>query len=142
METKRLTKKQQIENEKQEAIAKLREIAPPGSTIYGIVRDVARSGMSRTIDFYVSGLDVYTDKPTLHYLTGYFATVLGWKRTPQGALKVSGCGMDMIFHTVYSAGSVVWRGTKAKEAGKRNGVGPLRCDKGGSGGYVWRSSQL
>lgn len=136
------TKKQIRETEKQEAIEKLRKLAPPGTKIYGIVRHVARSGMSRTIDFYVPGIDAYGAK-SMQYLSGYLATVLDWKRTDQGAIKVSGCGMDMIFHTVYSASWVVWNGTDASESRPRNGEKkPARCNKGGDAGYVWESKQL
>lgn len=135
METKKQTKKQIAEQEKQEAIEMLRKLAPPGSTIYGIVRKVSASGMSRTIDFYAVGEDRQPD-----YLTGYFARVLGWTRTNRG-LRVNGCGMDMIFHTVYEAAGVVWHGTSEYEAWKastqkRSKTAPTAT------GYVWRSEQL
>jgi len=133
---KPLTKKQIRENEKQEAIAQLRKLAPPGSTIRGIVRSVSRSGMSRTIDFYV------VHEGDLAYLTGYFATVLGDSRDKHGALKVSGCGMDMVFGTVYHASHVVWRGTDVLEASKRNGEQQRASAGGDVPGYVWRSDSL
>lgn len=131
--TKPLTEKAQKEQDKQEAIARLRKFAPPGSKIYGIVRSVSRSGMSRTIDLYVR------DDEGLQYLTGWIATVTGWTRDKRGALKVSGCGMDMIFHTVYTASQIVWYGTNAPEAHPRNGDKKPRTD---SPGYVWRSEIL
>lgn len=69
-----------------------------GDKVYGIVRSVARSGMSRTIDFYVikDGVPVY--------VTAFVAETLGMKRNKEGALKVSGTGMDMIFAVVYDLG--------------------------------------
>ncbi len=140
---KPLTKKQIAENEKQEAIANLRRVAPPGSTIFGIVRSVARSGMSRTVDFYVKSADpAYRDDAGLRYLSGWFATAGGYSRDKSGALKIGGCGMDMVFGTVYNVASATWRGTKVPEAGKRNGR-RLRADsQNDSPGYVWKSRAL
>jgi hypothetical protein len=89
--------KQEVEESK----VMIEKFAPKGSAIYGVVRDVARSGMSRTIDFYTIGTN-HKGEPRLVYLSGYMATVLGYSRTRQGALKVRGCGMDMIFHCVNS----------------------------------------
>ena len=83
--------------DKVEAIAALHEILKPGDTVYSIVRTVAKSGMSRTIDFYV-----FRDNRPV-YLTGYMSTALGIPRATGAhwALKISGCGMDMCFATVY-----------------------------------------
>lgn len=75
-------------------IARLKEIAPPGTTVYAVVRNVSRSGMSRTMDFYV-----ITDN-TLRYITGYVATILGLRRSDRG-VRVTGAGMDMAFATTY-----------------------------------------
>lgn len=69
-----------------------------GDTVYGIVRSVARSGMSRRIDFYK-----LTNEGPL-YLTGRFAQVLGTDDY-DGGLRVNGCGMDMIFATVENVAS-------------------------------------
>jgi hypothetical protein len=89
-----------------ESKAMIEKFAPKGSTIHGVVRDVARSGMSRTIDFYVivppDRIQGRAPQARLQYLSGYMATILGYTRTRQGALKVRGCGMDMIFHCVNS----------------------------------------
>ena len=92
----------------QESKAMIERFAPEGTVIYGVVRDVARSGMSRTIDFFCIdiGRPIHPreiwDQPRMVYLSGYMATILGYARTKQGALKVRGCGMDMIFHCVNS----------------------------------------
>lgn len=95
--------------ERDEAIATLREVAPPGTTIYAIIRSVARSGMSRTIDLYV--LDVGPEgKPFPRYVSNLFARARGWKQDKRGALKVSGCGMDMVFHVLYETAGVVHPG--------------------------------
>jgi hypothetical protein len=103
------------EAEKQEAIDHLRKILKPGDRVYGIVRTVSRSGMSRTIDFYTFQAGDRCDRV---YLSGWIATALDYKRTEQGALKVGGCGMDMIFHVVYSLGYVLFPGGFGIPCGK------------------------
>ena len=75
------------------AIAELRKTLTAGDTIYGIVRTVAKSGMSRRIYFY----KLTADGPL--YLTGRFAALAGTDDF-DGGLRVNGCGMDMIFATV------------------------------------------
>lgn len=84
---------------KANAEAMLRKFCPKGTTVYGIVRSVYRSGMSRRIDFYA--IDKADAQPV--FLTGYIATLLGmrWPNdVSRGGLVVGGCGMDMIFHVV------------------------------------------
>lgn len=80
--------------ERDQAVAAIKNVLFKTDTIYGIVRSVARSGMSRTIDFYV----IHEDRPI--YLSGYMSKILGMPRTKEGALKVAGCGMNMIFACV------------------------------------------
>ncbi len=90
----KLTKAQQVETA--EAAARLRELLPPGSTVYTVLRHVSRSGMMRHID-------CYTIKDGEHiYLSGYVDKLLRWGRTEDGAIKATGAGMDMGFHVVYS----------------------------------------
>jgi hypothetical protein len=60
--------------------------------IYGIVRKVSASGMSRNIDLYI----IKDNAPV--YLTGYAAAILGWKMAKDRGMIVNGCGMDMVFH--------------------------------------------
>lgn len=66
------------------------------NTVYGIVRSVSASGMSRCIDLYV----IRDNKP--EYLTGYASRILGYKMSKNRGMIVSGCGMDMVFHCVSS----------------------------------------
>ena len=42
-----------MNEEREQAIEALKKILVQGDTIYGVVRSVAKSGLSRTIDFYV-----------------------------------------------------------------------------------------
>lgn len=128
--TKPLSKAQQILADRDEALQTLHGILKPGSTVYGIVRSVARSGMSRTIDFYA------VEDGRMRYLSGYVAKALHYPRTRDGALKVHGCGMDMVFHVVYSLGSALWRNGTDEPHGTRNGE-PDRA-----GGYALKSEIL
>jgi hypothetical protein len=78
------------ERDKEEARDALKRVLSPGDTVYGIVRTVSRSGLSRTIDFYA----IQQNQPI--YLSGYMSTLLGISRNKEGALKGSGCGMEMV----------------------------------------------
>jgi hypothetical protein len=72
--------------------------------------------MSRDISLvYVS------DKGNLLNITYFAALALGWKlvdRNGYNAIHVSGAGMDMGFHTVYTLSRVLFRDTDtSKDAG-------------------------
>lgn len=80
-----------------EAIGRLRAILPPGSTVYTILRHVARSGMMRRLDVYA--LDTDSDgKPWMRYLSGLVSHATGLKFTAKGGaredcgLVLNGCG--------------------------------------------------
>lgn len=90
-------------SERAEALAKLRELLPPGATVDCVLRHVSRSGMQRIISFYARS----PEGPV--YLDGYVAKVLDMTR-PKGrdGLKVNGCGMDMGFHVVYNLGYALY----------------------------------
>lgn len=89
------TKKEQKEQERTEAIAKLRELLPPGSTVHTVVKHVSRSGMSRSIVPII----VWDGEPT--DVSWLVARVLDAKVDQRnGGVKVGGCGMDMGFHLV------------------------------------------
>ncbi len=85
-EGKRLQRSQYIER-----------IAPwikEAGKVYGIVRKISKTGMSRNIDLYI------IRNNEMVYLTGYAAKILGWKLAKDRGMVVSGCGMDMVFHTI------------------------------------------
>ena len=86
------------EARKNECLAKLRELLPPGSTVYSVLRHVSSSGMSRRIDFYK------IDENQLLYLTAYIADALGYSLSHKrgGGMNVGGCGMDVGFDVVHS----------------------------------------
>jgi hypothetical protein len=93
----RLTKRQIAEQE--EAKEELRKIIPPGSTVYTILHQVSRSGMSRHIGVRCIQNDD-NGKPFIRYLDGLVARALGERIAKNGGLVVGGCGMDMGFHIV------------------------------------------
>jgi len=75
---------------------------PKDATIYSIIRRVSKSGMSRLIDFYV----IKDNRPI--WITPAVRDLIDYKQDKTtNALKVSGTGMDMCFHVVYSLGSAV-----------------------------------
>src|SRR5690242_20520391 len=81
-------------SEKEESIARLREILPPGSTVRCILRHVSRSGMQREISLFALSPDDIRD------VTHLVAEVLGDRVGKRQGIVVKGCGMDMGFHLV------------------------------------------
>lgn len=81
---------------------KLSKLLDGIDTVYGIVRHVSASGMSRDIDLYI----IQDNRPV--YLTGYASTVLDYPMSKNQGMKVGGCGMNMVFHCVNSLSSVVF----------------------------------
>ena len=80
------------------------ENQPEKTPIYGIVRSVSSSGMSRRIDFYA--IDPTDNRPL--WLTPVFRDLLGLTEPQNGrGVRVNGVGMDMIFHCVYNLGTVL-----------------------------------
>ena len=63
--------------------------------IYAIVRSVARSGMSRTMSFFM------VEDGELINITHVVARVCGYRLNKDNwTIRVGGCGMDMIAHTL------------------------------------------
>jgi hypothetical protein len=81
----------------------LRELLPPGATVYTIVRHVSKSGMSRSISFYV----MRDNAP--RWIASLVAKATGSPFDKKyEAVKVGGCGMDMGFALVYDLSYVLW----------------------------------
>ena len=67
---------------------------PAECVVYGLIRDVSRSGMARSIDFFVIvGNQLVSITYKLH-------VVLGYRLAKHSGLYVQGCGMDMIYAVV------------------------------------------
>jgi hypothetical protein len=78
----------------------------PGDTIHTLVRSVSSSGMSRTIS-----LKIVRDG-RIDDITFSAAAALEWPLVEVNgsrAIRVSGAGMDMGFHTVYTLSRVLFR---------------------------------
>lgn len=114
------------------ALEHLRAVLNPGDTVCCILRKVSRSGMARQIDFFIVG-----DDRRPHRITGYIADALDYPLNHNcGALKVSGCGMDMGFEIVYNLGRALWPNGTPKPHGRRNG------EPDSDGGYALKHSWL
>ena len=85
---------------------KLSKLLESVDTVYGIVRHVIASGMSRDIDLYI------IKDNQMVYLTGYVSTVLDYPMSKNCGMKVCGCGMDMVFHCVSSLAYAIGRDYK------------------------------
>lgn len=137
--TKKLTKAQQQERE--EALAYLHRVIKPGDTVFTQVGSVSRSGMSRTMSLYATGVNSL-GLSTILNITYYAAIVAGYNRNDRGMLKVSGCGMDMGFAVVYSLASCMYgRGEQCAAYGYvrgRNGDTQPETD----GGYMLNQQWL
>lgn len=89
-----------------QCIEKVRAMLENVDTVYGIVRHVSASGMSRDIDLYI----IADNCPV--YLTGYASTILNYPLAKSRGMKVGGCGMDMVFHCVSSLAYAIGRDYK------------------------------
>ena len=77
--------------------------------IYGNVKSVSSSGMSRKIAFYM-----VKDNKIIN-ITYHVSMILDEKKPSknkynQWVINVRGAGMDMVFHCIYSLGNVLFRG--------------------------------
>ena len=92
------------DTEKTEAIAKLRDWIKPGDTVYTVLDQVSRSGMSRHIRVVLLTSDERGQCAGLHpnWAVGKALGLRHAKRNgyETDALVVGGCGMDMGFHVV------------------------------------------
>ncbi len=88
--------------EQADAISKLRQMLKPGDTVYTIIRNVSRSGMSREIGVVIMSADG-SQVTDLHpnYLV---SKACGYRMGKRDGLIVGGCGMDMGFSVVYDLG--------------------------------------
>lgn len=106
-EGKRISAKVGKERLRETAIGRLREMLKPGDTVYTVLRNVSRSGMSRLIDFYIVEAGS-TSEHRPFCITGWIAEALEYPQGNGDALKVGGCGMDMGFAVVYNLGRALY----------------------------------
>lgn len=136
----------------------LRKMLKPGDEVYCILRHRSASGMSRVIDLAIpyrdyrmvypvkaDGSTDYEAKPKKRYTGKMRIRSIGWLAAKamgdnfdadRQGIKVSGCGMDMGFHTVYQLGAYLWPKGTPKPHGRRNG------EPDSEGGYALKHAWL
>lgn len=92
-------------------------------TIYAIIRRVSPNGMNRQISFFAINSLISN---RLLDITYDFSLVLDEKEPFTNSnyhhvIKVSGAGMDMVFHSVYTLSSILFRGVDGLEDIDRRG---------------------
>jgi len=96
-------------------------------TVYGIVRHVANSGMSRIISFHI------INDGRIININGLLHDLLGESIAKNyTGLKISGCGMDMLFNTVYRFSSLIMPDGFIRDDGTKES----------NGGYYLESQQI
>lgn len=126
----RMTEKQgRIEYRKQIADS-LRKDLTPGQTVYCELRHVSASGMLRRISLFI------VENGKIRSIDYFAAVVMGDKVSDKGGIAVSGCGMDMGFHLVYTLGQCLWPDGTPEPHGTRNGA------PDSAGGYALKSTWL
>lgn len=103
------------------AVNQLRAILKPGDTVTTECAHVSKSGMMRMLRLFVKD-----ETEGLRNITTTVADALGENATDRPGfgyrvLKVTGCGMDMGFATVYSLSRVLFPDGFAVEGRGRNG---------------------
>ena len=101
---------------RKESIERLRELfaGDDKPVIHTITRHVSSSGMTRDISL------VYVKGGAIHNITYSAALALEWplsEKSGNRAVRVSGCGMDMGFHLVYTLSRVLYRDAVEGDAG-------------------------
>jgi hypothetical protein len=121
---------------REQTAAELRKWIKPGTTIYTKLESVSGSGMSRRISLYAVMPAKKGEPAHIANITGQAATVMRESVSDKGGITVTGCGMDMGFHLVYSLGASLWPKGTRKPHGTRNGAPDT------AGGYALRHSWL
>ena len=137
----RLTKAQLAERE--EARDRLRKLVSPGDTLYTVLRNRARSGMSRDISVHA----IVDGEPTWLTYNAALATGLRFDQKWE-AIKMGGCGTDMGFALVYELSRVLFPdgftciGNRCPSADHSNGDRDYTPHLHKDGGYALRHRWL
>lgn len=133
-DSEKLSRAEGLKARKEYCRKELKKILKPGKRVELVLRDVSRSGMTRTISAFVVIPAKKGEPAYLRNIDNLAADLLGW--TNDGGIKVSGCGMDMGFHLVYSLGAAIWPKGTPKPHGRRNG------EPDSAGGYALKHNWL
>lgn len=124
--------------QREQAIEKLREWLKPGDTVTTVLLHCSRSGMQRTIEPVIAyrNQDGTCEPMAIGWAV---ARALDWRfDRDRGGVKVSGCGMDMGFHLVYTLSRVLFPdGYVPADAGRNYGRNSEPTDvRDMDGGYA------
>lgn len=87
-------------------------------TAYTVLTNVSRSGMSRRIKVIVLDKDKLDGQPHARNVSHLVAELLGFRyNRDEQSVVVSGCGMDMGFHLIYSLSCALFASDSATDAG-------------------------
>ncbi len=121
--------------ERLEAVTELRTLLKPGDTVWTLVQSVSKSGMSRKIRLLL----IRDGEP--YRITHLVAKALGYSIDNNGCeitIRVTGCGMDMCFNTVYNLGRVLFPDGGPTDRGRNGDTSGFESD----GGYLLNKRDL
>jgi hypothetical protein len=96
-----------VGSEEGEAVKRIKAWLKPGDTVYTVLRRRSSSGTCRHIS--TLGIEVEGGKPRIVDYTWNVAKIVGWKMDRDtGGIVISGGGMDMGFHLVYTLSRIVF----------------------------------
>lgn len=117
----------------EQCVKALREFVNPGQTVYISVKHVSSSGLSRQLRVYVVRNGEIVD------ITYRVSKILDWRLNDNYNLVVSGCGVDIGFHTVYSLSSKLFPdGFKVDGVGRNGDTSGHDRD----GGYALKHANI
>lgn len=89
-------------HERDEALQRLKQWLPKGKTVYCIVRQTSRSGMSRNIQlvYFNTSKDGEAEDRHPTYTAAKVLNVACHQNNGHDTIRVNGCGMDMCEHLV------------------------------------------
>ena len=137
------------EEERQQDIKWLKDIIDKaGRIVYGNVKNVSRSGMQRQARFYIivpltkKEQEIRrgtTEKSHVYNISYKIARLLKYPyNNDWECVTLNGCGMDMLWHTVYNLGRNLYPNGDGVTVTGRNGDKNPETD----GGYLLRTEYL
>lgn len=137
---KPISKAEQKRRDTAAAVVRLREMFPPGSTVYTVLKHVSRSGMYRRISVLCARDGEVSN------VSGAVSRACGLKWCEDDSVGVGGCGMDMGFHIVYGLSRTLYpkghtcigRAKRCPSNDHLNGDRNYRPHHHGDGGYALR----
>lgn len=99
----------QYKTEAEDARKTLKKMLKSGDTVYTTLKHVSGSGMQRTIAVLVVKRNRFTRQNQILNISYKVSQVTGFRYdSDRAGVKVSGSGMDMGFHVVYTLGEMLF----------------------------------